>query len=79
MKCTFCGKEITIGTGKVLIKKDGTMINFCSNKCEKNMLKLKRKSRNTKWTDISKTIKSGKTTNASESKPEAKKKQSQKK
>ena len=54
MKCSFCGKEIPSGTGKTLIKKDGTMVHFCSSKCEKNMLKLGRKGRNTKWTSIKK-------------------------
>ena len=32
-------------------------LNFCSNKCEKNMLKLKRKPRDTKWTREHQTIK----------------------
>lgn len=48
-KCNFCGKNINPGTGKMLVKKDGKIIWFCSNKCEKNMLKLKRKPISTKW------------------------------
>ncbi len=50
-RCTFCGKIITKGTGKMYVKIDGKVLNFCSNKCEKNMLKLRRKPRNLKWTE----------------------------
>ena len=50
-KCTFCGKDFTMGTGKMYVKKDAKIFYFCSNKCEKNMLVLKRKARNLKWTD----------------------------
>ena len=49
VKCNFCGKEIPPGTGKIYVKKDGKVFNFGSSKCEKNMIKLKRKPRNTKW------------------------------
>ena len=48
--CSFCGETIKKGTGKIYVKKDGKILYFCSNKCEKNMLKLKRKSIKTKWT-----------------------------
>jgi len=47
--CSFCGKEIKPGTGKMYVKKDGTVLWFDTNKCEKNMIKLKRISRNVKW------------------------------
>ena len=50
MKCTFCQENIKPATGKMLVKTDGKIIYFCSNKCEKNMIKLKRKARNLKWT-----------------------------
>ncbi len=50
-KCDFCGTNIEPGTGKMLIMKDGKIINFCSNKCEKNMFKLNRKPRTTRWTE----------------------------
>ncbi|ODS42372.1 MAG: hypothetical protein MSIBF_03345 [Candidatus Altiarchaeales archaeon IMC4] len=50
MECSFCGIEIERGTGKVYITKRGTAVNFCSRKCTKNMLKLKRKPRKVKWT-----------------------------
>ncbi|MBN2420977.1 50S ribosomal protein L24e [Candidatus Woesearchaeota archaeon] len=49
-KCSFCGSEIEKGTGKTLFMKDGKTINFCSRKCEKNLLKLKRVARETPWT-----------------------------
>ncbi|MFW6272544.1 MAG: 50S ribosomal protein L24e [bacterium] len=53
-KCDFCGTTIPSGTGKMFVKKDGKVINFCSNKCEKNMLKLNRKPWNINWTEASK-------------------------
>ncbi len=49
-KCSFCGENIEKGTGKIYVKKDGKILHFCSNKCEKNMLKLKRKASYLKWT-----------------------------
>ena len=48
--CSFCGNDIEPGTGKLYIKKDGTKLNFCSNKCQKNMVGLKRVNRNVRWT-----------------------------
>ncbi len=50
VKCTFCGEMIERGTGKAYIQVDGKQLFFCSSKCEKNMLKLKRKPLKTKWT-----------------------------
>lgn len=40
-----------MGTGKIYVKKDAKIFYFCSNKCEKNTFKLKRKPRNEKWTE----------------------------
>ncbi len=48
-KCSFCGNEIEPGTGKIYAKKDGTVYNFCKNKCQKNMLELKRIPRRVRW------------------------------
>ena len=48
--CSFCGVEIEPGTGKMYIKKDATTYFFCSNKCQKNMIKLKRVPRRVRWT-----------------------------
>lgn len=49
-KCIFCSKEMEKGTGKIYVYKTGKIANFCSLKCEKNLLKLKRKPINFKWT-----------------------------
>lgn len=49
MKCSFCTREINKGTGKIYSLKDGERFYFCSSKCEKNQLKLKRKPRKLKW------------------------------
>lgn len=38
------------GTGKIYVKKEGSTSFFCSKKCEKNSLKLRRNPRNTVWT-----------------------------
>lgn len=48
-KCSFCGDDIEKGTGKIYVKKDGKVLHFCSRKCQKNMLKLKRKPTKFKW------------------------------
>jgi large subunit ribosomal protein L24e len=50
-KCSFCYREIEPGTGKMYVKKDGTIYNFCTSKCQKNMIDLKRVPRRTAWTD----------------------------
>src|SRR5437773_12500839 len=48
--CSFCGNEIEPGTGKMFIRKDGTVFLFCSHKCQSNMLHLGRVPRWTPWT-----------------------------
>jgi len=48
--CTFCGSEIEPGTGRMYVKRDGVVYYFCSSKCKKNMVKLKRVPRRTRWT-----------------------------
>jgi large subunit ribosomal protein L24e len=48
--CTFCGSEIEPGTGRMYIKKDGTVSNFCTSKCFKNLIQLGRIPRRTTWT-----------------------------
>ena len=50
-KCSFCYREIEPGTGKMYVKKDGTILFFEANKCYKNMIELKRVPRTTQWTD----------------------------
>ncbi|MBI2148289.1 50S ribosomal protein L24e [Candidatus Woesearchaeota archaeon] len=51
VKCSFCGHNIEQGTGKMLAKNDGSIFYYCSNKCEKNQIKLGRIPRNIKWTE----------------------------
>ena len=48
--CSFCGQEIEPGTGRIHVKKDGTVYNFCTSKCFKNMIELRRVPRRTAWT-----------------------------
>jgi large subunit ribosomal protein L24e len=48
--CSFCGNEIEPGTGKMYIKKDATVYFFCTGKCQKNMINLKRVPRRVRWT-----------------------------
>jgi large subunit ribosomal protein L24e len=50
--CSFCGNEIEPGTGRMYIKKDGTIYNFCSSKCRKNLILLRRVPRWTEWTRL---------------------------
>jgi len=50
MDCTFCGKVLAKGTGTMYVKKDAKIFYFCTSKCEKNLLKLKRVPRHTTWT-----------------------------
>ena len=50
VKCDFCKENIEPGTGKMLVMKDARVFNFCSTKCEKNMMKMHRKPRLTRWT-----------------------------
>ena len=47
--CSFCGEKIEPGTGKMYVKTDGTIFHFCANKCQKNMIKLKRIPRRVRW------------------------------
>jgi len=49
VKCTFCKKEIEKGTGMMYVKNDGKIFYFCSRKCDKNLLKLKRKPAKIEW------------------------------
>lgn len=51
MKCSFSGEEIPRGTGIMYISKTGRVYYFKNRKAEKNFLELKRKPRNTGWTE----------------------------
>ncbi|HOT03836.1 MAG TPA: 50S ribosomal protein L24e [Methanolinea sp.] len=47
--CSFCGDAIEPGTGKMFVRKDGTVYYFCSTKCQNNH-RLGRASRRVPWT-----------------------------
>jgi len=53
MNCSFCNKEIKKGAGIIYVKRDGSVFHFCSSKCRKNKLKLKRNPRKLKWVEES--------------------------
>ncbi len=50
-KCIFCGCEQADFKGTYLLKNDGTVAYYCSNKCRKNHIKLGRDKRKMKWTE----------------------------
>ncbi len=58
--CDFCGTAIEPGTGKMYVKKDGTVFRFCSSKCQNAQIKRNFKARITPWTKLFKTLKKGK-------------------
>ena len=51
-KCSFCRNTIEKGKGTMFIKNDGSTMNFCSTKCQKSLLKLKRDPAKTPWTKL---------------------------
>ena len=50
MRCSFCGNDVTEGTGVMFVRKTGKILYFCSRKCDKNFLKLGREPRHVTWT-----------------------------
>ena len=48
--CSYCGEEIEPGTGKMFVRKDGTVFFFDRSKCQKGLLKLRRVPRTVRWT-----------------------------
>ncbi len=48
--CSFCGRVIEPGTGLMYVKNDGSVLWFCSRKCFKSYLVLRRDPRKYKWT-----------------------------
>jgi len=55
--CSFCGAQMEPGTGKMYVKKDGTVLTFDTSKCYKNMIELGRVPRTTEWTQAAATLK----------------------
>lgn len=49
MKCSFCNSNMVKGTGKMFVKKEGSVFYFCSSKCEKNV-GMGRVAKKMKWT-----------------------------
>jgi large subunit ribosomal protein L24e len=49
-ECSFCGEAIVPSRGITYIRNDGVIQYFCSSKCRKNTLFLKRDPRKYKWT-----------------------------
>ncbi|RLF24441.1 MAG: 50S ribosomal protein L24e [Thermoprotei archaeon] len=50
-RCSFCGRVIEPGRGMIFVRNDGTILRFCSSKCRKNMLYLRRNPKKLKWTE----------------------------
>ncbi|NPA99791.1 MAG: 50S ribosomal protein L24 [Crenarchaeota archaeon] len=48
-KCSFCGSPIPPGFGITYVKKDGTVLRFCSRKCFVSMIKYGRDPRKLAW------------------------------
>ena len=48
--CDYCGADIEPGTGTMFVHTDGTIVHFCSSKCEKNA-DLGREPRDLEWTE----------------------------
>ncbi len=43
MKCSYCSSEVPKGSGIMYVYKNGTVMYYCSSKCYKNDIVLKRK------------------------------------
>ena len=56
MKCSFCGGQIQEGRGKMYVKNDGRIFNFCNSKCHKNWT-MGRQGKKTAWTSTSHELK----------------------
>jgi large subunit ribosomal protein L24e len=48
-ECDYCGDDIEPGTGTLLVRNDGSTVDYCSSKCEKNA-DLGREPREVEWT-----------------------------
>jgi large subunit ribosomal protein L24e len=49
VKCSFCLGTVREGRGKVYVKTDGKILNFCDSKCRKNW-GMGRTGKKIKWT-----------------------------
>ena len=48
-RCSFCKQNYEFPLGMTLILNDGNILYFCSAKCRKNQLKLKRDNKKVNW------------------------------
>ena len=48
-RCSFCKQNYEFPRGLTLILNDGNILYFCSSKCRKNLLKLKRDNKKVNW------------------------------
>jgi len=48
-RCSFCKQNYEFPRGLTLILNDGNILYFCSSKCRKNQLKLKRDNKKVNW------------------------------
>jgi len=48
--CSFCGNKFPAGTGIMYVRNDGLVLWFCSSKCRKSSVIMKRDSRKFRWT-----------------------------
>ncbi len=48
--CSFCGKEIPPNHGLLYVQRTGNVLHFCSNKCKRFYLDLKRDPKKLKYT-----------------------------
>lgn len=51
VKCSFCGRDEHAHIGVHYISNTGIVSYFCSSKCRKNTLKLKRDKKRARWTE----------------------------
>jgi large subunit ribosomal protein L24e len=56
VKCSFCGDNVPEGKGKVFVKNDGRVFNFCGSKCQKNF-RMKRAGKSVRWTKTAQSLK----------------------
>jgi large subunit ribosomal protein L24e len=56
VKCSFCGENVPEGKGKIFVKNDGRVFNFCRSKCQKNF-RMKRVGKSVRWTKTAQSLK----------------------
>lgn len=48
-RCIVCGRPVPAGVGMMYVKSDGTILWFCSSKCYKSLVVLKRDPKKLAW------------------------------